>query len=77
MIDNTVIVQVSYEVVIMISDRARIINDLESVISTISPDIDLSKLKIRVEEITSNYNISRKSNKEIENDIHEKIELYL
>lgn len=61
----------------MVNDSARIMNDLEVIISTISPDIDLSKLKIRLEEVTSNYQIERKTFIDLEKDISEKIELFI
>jgi site-specific recombinase XerD len=61
----------------LINDTARLMNDLEVVMSTLAPDVDLQKLKVRLEEVTSNYEIHRKSEKDIENDLQEKIDIYL
>lgn len=61
----------------MINDTARIMNDLEVIVTTLSPEIELDKLSIRLEEVLSNYDIHRKTQKEIENDIIEKIDLFL
>jgi integrase/recombinase XerD len=52
-------------------------NDLNTIISTIIPDIDLNNLSVRLEEVLCNYNIERKSDLQLEKDIPEKIELYL
>lgn len=59
------------------SDTARLANDLFVVTSTLVPDIETAKLEIRLEEVLSNYEIHRKTQKEIENDLSEKIEIYL
>lgn len=59
------------------SDMARLMNDLNVVMSTLAPDINMQKLEVWMEETLSNYDIKRKSDKEIKNDIKEKIELYL
>lgn len=62
---------------IRVNDTARIMNDVLVVMSTINPDIELNLLEVRLEEVLNNYEIVRKSDKEIDNDIYEKIELYL
>ncbi|WP_299090327.1 site-specific tyrosine recombinase/integron integrase [uncultured Metabacillus sp.] len=61
----------------MINDTSRLMNDLEVVVSTLSPETELNKLSIRLEEVLSNYEIHRKTLKDIENDITDKIELFL
>ncbi len=61
----------------MINDTARIANDLKVVISTLLPDVEMNRLEIRLEEVLCNYDIIRKSDKEIANDFQEKIDLYL
>jgi integrase/recombinase XerD len=61
----------------MINDTARLANDLLVVVSTLSPDIDLQVLPVRLEEILCNYEIKRKTEKEIENDLQDKIEIFL
>lgn len=61
----------------MINDTARLMNDLDVVVSTLSPDIELNKLVVRLEEVLSNYEIHRKTLKDIENDTKEKIGMFL
>jgi integrase/recombinase XerD len=52
-------------------------NDLNVVVSTMFPEADMNVLPIRLEEILCNYEIKRKSDMQLENDIPEKMELYL
>lgn len=61
----------------MINDTGRLSNDLQVVFSTLAPDIEMNKLEVRLEEVLSNYEIHRKTLKDIENDLREKIELFL
>jgi site-specific recombinase XerD len=61
----------------LINDTARLSNDLLVVMSTLSPDIEMQKLEVRLEEVLSNYEISRKTQKDIENDFADKLEIYL
>lgn len=61
----------------MANDTARLANDLQVVFSTLAPDIEMNKLEVRLEEVLSNYEIQRRTLKDIENDLAEKIEMYL
>src|SRR5690625_966134 len=61
----------------MINDTARLMNDVRTIVSTISPETDEVKLTHRLEEIIYNYNVNRKSNEDLENDLQEKIEMYI
>lgn len=61
----------------MVHDTSRLANDLNSIISTLIPDVDLMKLTVRLEEVLSNYEIHRKTMIEVKNDIPEKVKLYL
>jgi site-specific recombinase XerD len=61
----------------LINDTSRLMNDLNTVVSTLCPEVNMNVLPIRLEEILCNYDIQRKSNLRLENDIPEKIELYL
>jgi site-specific recombinase XerD len=61
----------------MATDTVRLMNDLHVVISTLSPDVEADKLSVRLEEVLSNYEIQRRTLKDIENDLAEKIEMYL
>lgn len=51
--------------------------DLNTVVSTLCPDVNMQVLPVRLEEVLSNYNIQRKSDLQLERDIPEKVELYL
>jgi site-specific recombinase XerD len=61
----------------MANDTARLANDLLVVMSTLVPDIEMNKLEVRLEEVLSNYEISRRSEKDIKNDFNDKLETYL
>ncbi|MFZ7945669.1 site-specific tyrosine recombinase/integron integrase [Neobacillus sp. 19] len=61
----------------MINDTARIANDLLVVVSTLAPDVDMQVLPVRIEEILSNYEIQRRTQKDLEIDLLEKIEIFL
>jgi site-specific recombinase XerD len=61
----------------MANDTARLSNDLQVIFSTLAPDIEMNKLEVRLEEVLSNYEIQRRTLKDIENDLAEKIEMYL
>jgi len=61
----------------LINDTARLMNDVRTIVSTISPNTDEIKLTHRLEEIIHNYDVHRKSNEDLENDLQEKIEMYI
>jgi site-specific recombinase XerD len=61
----------------MANDTARLANDLLVIMSTLAPDVDMQVLPVRLEEVLSNYEIARKTQKDIENDFAEKLEIYL
>lgn len=61
----------------MIHDSSRLVNDLNVIVSTLMPEVDMVKLAIRLEEAMSNYEVHRKTVTEVENDLAEKIELFL
>lgn len=58
-------------------DTARLVNDVNVIVTMLCPEIDTMKLSIRLEEIVSNYKIHRKSVVEVEEDISEKINLFI
>ncbi|MBO0586102.1 tyrosine-type recombinase/integrase [Sporosarcina sp. E16_8] len=58
-------------------DTSRLSSELISVASTLFPDVDLIKLEIRLEEVLVNYQIHRKTEIESEQDLPEKVELFL
>lgn len=61
----------------MLVDTARLVNEFNVIVSTLAPEADMNKIAIRLEEVLSNYEIHRKTFVEVENDILEKVELYL
>jgi integrase/recombinase XerD len=61
----------------MANDTARLMNDLNVLVSTMYPDTDMNILPVRLEEVLCNYNIERKSDLQMEKDLPEKIQLYL
>ncbi|WP_246141247.1 site-specific tyrosine recombinase/integron integrase [Bacillus marasmi] len=61
----------------MANDTARLANDLKVTVSTLVPDVEMMKLEVRLEEVLSNYEITRRSEKDIENDFADKIDIYL
>lgn len=61
----------------MVNDTARLSNDLLVTVSTLAPDIETNKVEVWLEEVLSNYEIHRRTQKEIENDLMDKIEVYL
>lgn len=60
-----------------VNDTARLMNDVRTVVSTMFPDVDEVKLTHRLEEIIHNYEIQRKSKEALENDLQEKIDMYI
>jgi site-specific recombinase XerD len=61
----------------MANDTSRLMMDLNTVVSTLCPDVDMNVLPVRLEEVLCNYEIQRKSDLQMEKDLPEKIELYL
>lgn len=56
-------------------DIARMLQELETVTSTLMPDADITKLKYRYEEVVSNYEVSRRTHSSLESDMNDKISL--
>ena len=59
------------------NDTARLLMELETIASTLVPEADIVKLKLRFEEVTNNYNVDRRTAESMENDFSDKIEYYL
>jgi len=59
------------------SDVARLLNDLEVVVTNLDPRIDNIKLKIRLEEATDKYSVLLKTYEETKNDLIDNIKLYI
>lgn len=58
-------------------DTARLVNDINVIVTMLCPEIDTMKLNVRLEEVVSNYKIHWKSVVEIEEDILEKVDLFI
>ena len=59
------------------NDMARLLLELETITLTLMPDADVTKLKLRFEEVTNNYNIDRRTIEEMNNDFEDKINFYI
>ena len=47
------------------NDMARLLLELETITLTLMPDADVTKLKLRFEEVTNNYNVARRTIEEM------------
>lgn len=61
----------------MVSDAAKLVNDVRVVVEMLCPDIDASKLVKRLEELFGNYSIRRKSHHETSLDMPDKIDMFI
>jgi site-specific recombinase XerD len=61
----------------MANDMARLMNDLNVLVSTMFADADMNVLPVRLEEVLCNYIIGRKSDLQMDKDLPEKVQLYL
>lgn len=59
------------------NDASRLLMDLNTVVSTLYSEVDMNILPVRLEEVLCNYEIKRKSDLQLANDLPERIELYL
>lgn len=58
-------------------DKLRITADMNTIVTMLSPKIDEVRFQLLMEELLANYDIRRKTTVELENDIPEKIELFI
>lgn len=61
----------------MENGKNRLMIELISVVSTLAPDVDFTKLNHRAEELLGNYKIERISTIEAADDLPEKIDMFL
>lgn len=61
----------------MAQDKLRLLNEVQSLVGTICPDVDITKLTLRMEEVLSNYETHRKSYEELSEDIPEKVQMFI
>lgn len=59
------------------SDVAKLLSDLDVVVSILSPDIDSVKLKIRLEEALDRYDVNLKTEESRKDDLIANIKLYI
>lgn len=59
------------------NDNRKFINNLVVNVKTLFPDLDESKLMIRVEEVVSNFEVEVKSNEKLKDDMVSNIKLYI
>jgi integrase/recombinase XerD len=59
------------------NDASRLQSDLHTIVTTLSPEILPDTLTLRLEEVLYRYQIEHKAMKDLENDIEEKVELFL
>lgn len=58
-------------------DHKKIMKELTAVVTTISPDIDETALEVRLSEVVANYFVERKSQIDLENDMLDKLLMFL
>lgn len=61
----------------MSNDASRMQNDLRAIISTLSPEISADVLEVRLEEVLYRYDIHHKATQDLENDLKEKVDLFI
>lgn len=61
----------------MAQDKLRLLNEVQSLVGTICPDVDITKLTLRMEEVLANYETHRKSQEELSEDIPEKASMFI
>lgn len=61
----------------MTQDKLRLLNDVQSLVGTICPDVDINKLTIRMEEVLSNYEATRKTYEQLGEDLPEKVDMFI
>lgn len=61
----------------MSNDASRMQNDLRAIISTLSPEIPSDLLEVRLEEVLYRYDIHHKATQDLDNDLKEKVELFI
>lgn len=55
----------------------QLMRELELVNSTLNPDVDVSTLKIRYEEILNNYSVKKKTSEDLKDDMISNINMYI
>lgn len=61
----------------MNNDASRLQSDLQTIVTTLSPGIMQDNLAVRLEEVLYRYHIEHREMRELENDIKDKLQLFL
>lgn len=61
----------------MNNDASRLQSDLQTIVTTLSPGILQDKLAVRLEEVLYRYHIEHREMRELENDMEDKVSLFL
>ena len=51
------------------SDKIKLINELESLVTTLDPEINAAKLRIRAEEVIDKYSVASRTFSDLQNDL--------
>lgn len=58
-------------------DNSRLFHEMTVHVATLAPEIDEKELATRLESILANYNVKRKTTEQVEDDMHDKIVMFL
>lgn len=61
----------------MNNDASRLQSDLQTIVTTLSPEILQDTLALRLEEVLYRYHIEHRASQDLENDMQDKLELFL
>jgi len=61
----------------MINDASRLQSDLQTIVTTLSPEILQDTLALRLEEVLYRYHIEHRASQDLENDMEDKLKLFL
>lgn len=59
------------------NDASRLQSDLRTIVTTLAPDIAPDLLDIRLEEVLYRYDIQHRATQDLDNDLQEKLDLFL
>jgi len=59
------------------SDKIKLISELESLVTTLDPGINAAKLRIRAEEVIDKYSVASRTFSDLQNDLADNIRLFI
>lgn len=62
---------------VIVNDASRLQSDLQTIVTTLSPGILQDTLALRLEEVLYRYHIEHRATQDMENDMADKLELFL